>query len=54
MYFEIFRDPEAAAIREKQIKKYRREKKIALFVESNPRWEDLSSQLKWVAKELLM
>jgi predicted GIY-YIG superfamily endonuclease len=29
MYYEIFRDADAADAREKQIKKYRREKKIA-------------------------
>jgi putative endonuclease len=54
MYFEIFHDAKAAEDREKQIKKYRREKKIALFVESNPEWKDLSPQLKWAVKELLM
>jgi predicted GIY-YIG superfamily endonuclease len=27
LYYEIFRDPDTAAAREKQIKKYRREKK---------------------------
>jgi len=45
MYYEIFRHADAADAREKQIKKYRREKKIALFAQSNPRWEDLSKQL---------
>jgi putative endonuclease len=31
MYFEILRDQKFAEAREKQIKKFRREKKIALF-----------------------
>jgi putative endonuclease len=54
MYFEVFRDAEAAAKREHQIKKYRREKKIALFAKTNPRWEDLSKQLDVSHKEVLM
>jgi len=43
MYFETFKDSESARNREIQIKKFRREKKIALFAESNPHWEDLSA-----------
>jgi putative endonuclease len=31
MYFETYTEPKMAANRERQIKKYRREKKIALF-----------------------
>jgi putative endonuclease len=54
MYYEIFRDADAAANREKQIKKYRREKKIALFAKSNPHWRDLSTKLTWKSKELIM
>src|SRR5437588_11730568 len=42
MYVEGFRDSVAASARELQIKKYRREKKVALFAESNPGWKDLS------------
>ncbi|SRR6266404_3315607 len=45
MYFEIFRDPANAAHREIQIKKYRREKKVALFAASNPQWKDLSLEV---------
>ncbi len=45
MYFETYSDPGAAARREIQIKKYRREKKIALFKESNPGWKDLYPEL---------
>jgi putative endonuclease len=45
MYFETFRDSRAAELREKQIKKYRREKKIALFTKTNPQWKDLSRRI---------
>jgi putative endonuclease len=45
MYFETYSDGKRAALREIQIKKYRREKKIALFAESNPGWRDLSGEL---------
>ena len=54
MYFETFRNAESAAQRERQIKKYRREKKIALFAKTNPRWEDLNKQLDVSYKEVLM
>lgn len=54
MYFEIFRDADIAEQRERQIKTFRREKKIALFAKANPRWEDLSSQLPASIKEVLM
>jgi putative endonuclease len=45
MYFETISAPKAAEQREEQIKKYRREKKIALFLESNPEWRDLTSEI---------
>jgi putative endonuclease len=54
IYYEIFRHADAAAAREKQIKKYRREKKIALFAQSNPHWEDLSKDMSWTSKKMLM
>jgi putative endonuclease len=54
MYFEIFREAETARSRECQIKKYRRQKKIALFAKANPRWEDLSKNLPKSYKEILM
>ena len=41
MYYETFSDSFTAADREQQIKKWRREKKIALFAKSNPQWKDL-------------
>jgi len=46
MYFETISDPRMAADREKQMKKYRREKKIALFIPTNPQWKDLSAEIK--------
>ena len=45
MYYEVFHDPVRAADREEQVKKYRREKKIELFKESNPKWIDLTPQI---------
>jgi putative endonuclease len=45
MYFETFSDPTAAANRELQIKKWRREKKIPLFAKSNPQWRDLTPEI---------
>jgi putative endonuclease len=54
MYFEIFRDSENAAKRERQIKKYSRKKKLALFAKTNPLWEDLSKTLPKSYVEVLM
>ena len=45
MYFETYNDSTIAADRERQIKKWRREKKIALFVKSNPQRKDLAPEL---------
>lgn len=42
LYYEEFDDVYLAIAREKEIKKWRREKKVALFEESNPGWVDLS------------
>ena len=41
MYYETFGDSTVAAHRELQIKKWQREKKIALFAKSNSQWKDL-------------
>ena len=38
VYFEIFDDPVAAITREKQVKKWRRDWKIALIEAENPDW----------------
>jgi putative endonuclease len=45
MYCETYGDPKVAAQRERQIKGLRRERKIALFAESNPQWKDLTGEL---------
>lgn len=45
MYYEVFDSLASAARREKQMKKYRREKKIELFTSTNPSWEDLTKQI---------
>jgi putative endonuclease len=45
MYYETFRDSTMAAHRELQIKKWRREKKIALFAKSNLQWKDLTPEI---------
>jgi len=45
VYFECSRDVWAAIAREKQIKRWRREKKVALIESVNRDWHDLSE--KW-------
>jgi putative endonuclease len=45
MYFETYNIATIAADREQQIKKWRREKRIALFAKSNPQWKDLTLEL---------
>jgi putative endonuclease len=42
VYFEETDDVSAAIAREKQIKGWRRSKKIALIESLNPKWQDLS------------
>jgi len=42
VYYEDTNDVLAAITREKQIKGWRREKKIALIESANPEWKDLS------------
>ena len=42
VYFEETRDVQTALAREKEIKKWRREKKDNLVITSNPEWKDLS------------
>jgi len=41
VYFEAFEDVREAIRREKEIKGWRRERKIALITASNPNWHDL-------------
>ena len=50
MYYESFDDVHKAIGREKQLKGWRREKKIALIEGKNPRWEDMAE--KWGAEML--
>ena len=42
VYFEETGDVRSALTREKEIKKWRREKKNALVISINPEWKDLS------------
>ncbi len=44
VYFEIFSDPTNAITREKQIKRWRRDKKNHLVNLQNPDWFDLSEE----------
>ncbi len=44
VYFEETSDVSAAIYREKEIKKWRREKKNSLVVSINPDWQDLSAE----------
>ena len=45
VYFEETADVHAAMAREKEIKKWRREKKNALVIQANPEWCDLGDEL---------
>ncbi len=42
VYVESFGDVSSAIAREKQIKRWRREKKLRLITQENPDWRDLS------------
>ena len=41
VYFEVFHSAQAAALREKRLKKWNRDWKIRLIEENNPAWDDL-------------
>jgi len=43
VYVETFGDALSAIAREKQIKRWRREKKVALIDSTNPQWVDLAA-----------
>ena len=45
VYFEVTDDVYAALSREKQLKKWRREKKVDLIETMNPTWKDLYKDL---------
>ena len=44
VYYETTSDVRAAIAREKQIKGWRRSKKVALLESTNPNWGDLSAE----------
>ena len=44
VYYEVTNDVSAAIQREKQIKGWLREKKVALIEAMNPEWKDLSEE----------
>ena len=50
VYFEETTDIQSALAREKEIKKWRREKKIALIESLNSNWDDLSAE--WFESEI--
>ncbi|AOW20904.1 GIY-YIG nuclease family protein [Urechidicola croceus] len=45
IYYEGFENIESAITREKQLKKWRREKKNNLINRFNPKWESLNNQI---------
>ncbi len=53
VYVEPFHEVQAAIRREKQIKGWRREKKVALISSANPAWDDLAEEWfgKWQERE---
>ncbi len=50
VFYECFYYPDAAIAREKEIKGWRRSKKIALIASMNPHWEDLARDWQNVYK----
>ena len=45
VYYESYQDVQVAIAREKQVKRWRREKKIDLIEKLNPRWQDLARKV---------
>ncbi|RZL30648.1 MAG: GIY-YIG nuclease family protein, partial [Pedobacter sp.] len=45
VYFEEVSDINSAILREKQLKKWKRQWKINLIEKTNPQWDDLSVNL---------
>jgi putative endonuclease len=45
VWFEIYDDPALAITREKEIKKWRRDWKIALIEETNPHWTEVYNSI---------
>jgi putative endonuclease len=44
VYIEVFENPEAAIVREKQLKKWHRARKIELIEHNNPEWRGLAEE----------
>jgi len=44
VYYEVYRNPKRTIAREKELKGWRRSRKIALIERENPTWEDLSAE----------
>lgn len=51
VWFEKYSEVGDAIAREKQLKRWRREKKIALIAQNNPTWVDLAEE--WYTREQL-
>jgi len=51
VYFEVVPEIAPAIVREKQIKSWRRDKKVALIERANPEWHDLSLDLGVVPRQ---
>jgi putative endonuclease len=47
VWYEVHDEPEAAILREKQIKKWNRDWKVNLIQRMNPSWEDLYESIRW-------
>ena len=45
VYYKVYQDIKDAILREKRLKKWKREWKIKLIEEKNPNWEDLYYRL---------
>jgi putative endonuclease len=45
VYYEFAEDAQAAIAREKQLKGWARQRKLALIESLNPEWEDLSDRV---------
>ncbi len=45
VYYEVHQDMKAAIQREKQIKKWKRQWKLALIEKNNPGWKDLYDEI---------
>jgi len=52
VYYEAFADIRAAIAQEKQVKSWRREKKIDLIGKKNPAWADIAEEWfgRWLEK----